>query len=90
MISFDINKIDSENWEIKTIHNCYKTIPMEDYLYCSHKKIAFRKTIGNEQKIVETFSKFVNRLHEQLLEDYNNGLIHKNDLELFKLKLGVE
>ena len=90
MISFDITRIDTDTWEIKALHNCYKTIPMEEWLYCSNKKIAFRKTIGNEQKIVDTFKKFIDRLHKQLLEDYKNGLIHENDLELFKLKLGVE
>ena len=57
------------------------------YLVYEGKKVAFRKTQGNEDKIITTFKKYVENLHNALVEDLKQGNIHENHLELVKEKL---
>ncbi len=63
--------------------------PMDKYCYCSSKRIPYRVTLGDGEKIKKAFKKYVDNLHSILIEEFNNGNIHENDIELLKRKLGL-
>lgn len=79
--------LDGNNSVIENIHNRYHIKPTNKYLCYESKKVAFRKTQGNEDKIIMVFRKYVEKLHNALLDDLKNGNIHDNHLELVKAKM---
>ena len=68
--------------------NRYLTKPTNKYLVYESKKVAFRKTQGNEEKIITTFKKYVENLHNALVEDLEQGNIHENHITLLTQKIG--
>ena len=68
-------------------HSRYLVKPTNKYNYYESKKVAFRKTQGNADKIITTFKKYVENLHKALVEDLKQGNIHENHITLLKQKL---
>lgn len=88
---FNISFILKENNGLYTLENLSKSYlinPQSEFLVYSRKSLPFRKANGNEQKIADSFEKFVVRLKEQLQADIKEGLIHENHITLLKQKLG--
>lgn len=86
-ILFRIIKVEENNYIIKNEHSRYFIKPTNKYLVYENKKVAFRKTQGNEEKIITTFKKYVEKLHNALVEDLEQGNIHENHIELLKKKI---
>ena len=86
-IMFKITKTAENNYIMENKQNRYLVKPTNKYLVYEGKKVAFRKTQGNEDKIITTFKKYVENLHKALVEDLEQGNIHKNHLELVKEKI---
>ena len=86
-IIFKITKTAENNYIMENKLNRYLVKPTNKYLVYECKKVAFRKTQGNEDKIITTFKKYVENLHNALVEDLEQGNIHENHLELVKEKL---
>ena len=87
-IMFKITKTAENNYIMENKQNRYLVKPTNKYLVYEGKKVAFRKTQGNEDKIITTFKKYVENLHKALVEDLKQGNIHKNHITLLKQKLG--
>lgn len=60
--------------------------PEQKYLYCGCRKLPYRKTTGNAEKLIAAFGKFVDRLHEAVVEEYKNNNLLDKDMELVKSK----
>ena len=86
-ILFRIIKVEENNYIIKNEHSRYNVKPTNKYLAYENKKVAFRKTQGNEEKIITTCKKYVEKLHNALVEDLEQGNIHENYIELLKKKI---
>ena len=87
-ITFKITKTAENNYIMENKQNRYLIKPTNKYLVYESKKVAFRKTQGNEDKIITTFKKYVENLHNALVEDLKQGNIHENHITLLKQKLG--
>ena len=87
-IIFKITKTVEDNYIMENIHSRYLVKPTNKYLVYEGKRVAFRKTQGNEDKIITTFKKYVENLHNALVEDLKQGNIHENHITLLKQKLG--
>ena len=87
-IIFKITKTAENNYIMENKQNRYLTKPTNKYLVYESKKVAFRKTQGNEEKIITTFRKYVENLHKALLEDLEQGNIHENHITLLTQKIG--
>lgn len=87
-IIFKITKTAENNYIMGNVHNRYFVKPTNKYLVYESKKVAFRKTQGNEDKIITTFKKYVENLHKALVEDLKQGNIHENHITLLEKKLG--
>ena len=85
-ISFEL-KDNGNDYTLINLSKCYFIKPLIDYLAYSRVEIPFRKVNGNEQKIINSFEKFVVRLKEQLQADLQADLIHDNFIELLKKKI---
>ena len=86
-ILFKITKTEENNYIMENKQNRYFVKPTNKYLVYEGKKVAFRKTQGNEDKIITAFKKYVGNLYNALVEDLKQGNIHENYLELVKEKL---
>lgn len=86
-ILFKITKTAEDNYIMENKQNRYLVKPTNKYLVYEGKKVAFRKTQGNEEKIITTFKKYVGKLHNALVEDLEQGNIHENHIELLKKKI---
>ena len=71
-------KFDNENITFSSVRNSYITKTENKYLYCEHKRVAFRQVKGDYTKILGAFSKFVDRLYMSILEDIKANNIHDN------------
>lgn len=87
-IIFKITKTAEDNYIMENIQNRYLVKPTNKYLVYEGKKVAFRKTQGNEDKIITTFKKYVENLHKALVEDLKQGNIHENHITLLTQKIG--
>ena len=88
-IIFKITKTAEDNYIMENRQNRYLVKPTNKYLVYEGKKVAFRKTQGNEDKIITTFKKYVENLHKALLEEMENNNIHDHHIELLRVKMGV-
>ena len=72
----------------EAIRNSIKHKPPqnESYLYCKYTKVSFRKTTGDAEKIIKAFTRFVDRLHNEISEQYANDNLLPDDMELFARK----
>ena len=86
-IIFKITKTAEDNYIMENIHSRYLVKPTNKYLVYESKKVAFRKTQGNEDKIITTFKKYVENLHKALVEDLKQGNIHENHIKLLTQKI---
>ena len=86
-IIFKITKTVEDNYIMENIHSRYLVKPTNKYLVYEGKKVAFRKTQGNEDKIITTFKKYVENLHTALVEDLKHGNIHENHIKLLTQKI---
>lgn len=88
-IMLEVKFYDTElnNMEISSVLNSYRIKAQLDYLYSSHKKVAFRKNKGDYKKILDTFKKYVDRLYNSILDDIKADNIHNTDIELLKKKI---
>ena len=86
-ILFKITKTAENNYIMENKQNRYFVKPTNKYLVYESKKVAFRKTHGDENKIITTFKKYVENLHKALLEDLEQGNIHENHITLLKQKI---
>lgn len=73
---------------LEAIRNSIKHKPPqnESYLYCKYTKVSFRKTTGDAEKIIKAFTRFVDRLHNEISEQYANDNLLPRDMELFARK----
>lgn len=85
-VSFEL-KDNGNDYSLINLSKCYFIKPLVDYLAYSRVEIPFRKANGNEQKIADSFEKFVVRLKEQLQADIKGNLIHENFIELLNKKI---
>lgn len=86
-ITFKITKTAENNYIMENKQNRYLVKPTNKYLVYEGKKVAFRKTQGNEDKIITTFKKYVENLHNALVEDLKQGNIHENHITLLEKKI---
>ena len=86
-ILFKITKTAENNYIIENENSRYLVKPTNKYLVYESKKVAFRKTQGNEDKIITTFKKYVENLHKALVEDLEQGNIHENHITLLEKKI---
>lgn len=76
-----------ENLTLECWSNIYLIKPENKYLYYDSRKIPYRKTTGNAEKIIKTAGKFFEKLHGLVMEDMNNEKIHENYAELVTEKV---
>ena len=86
-IIFKITKTAENNYIMENRQNRYSIKPTNKYLVYEGKKVAFRKTQGNEDKIITAFKKYVGNLYNALVEDLEQGNIHENHITLLKQKI---
>ena len=86
-ILFKITKTAENNYIMENENSRYLVKPTNKYLVYESKKVAFRKTQGNEDKIITTFKKYVENLHKALVEDLKQGNIHENHITLLTQKI---
>ncbi len=78
-----------ENLRLESNGRSYAIKPAVSYMAYGGRSLSFRKTTGDSKKILTALDKFFKKLHEQLLEDYDNDKIHNNHKTLVynKIKL---
>ena len=86
-ITFKITDNGQGNYTMEKLSSSYVIKPISEYMVYGRKQLPFRKTQGDEDKIIATFKKYVERLHEALLEDLEQDNIHENHVRLLKEKL---
>ena len=86
-IIFKITKTAENNYTIEKLDSSYVIKPTSEYMVYGRRRLAFRKTQGNEEKIITTFKKYVGNLHNALVEDLEQGNIHENHITLLKQKI---
>lgn len=67
---------------LESNHNCYFIKPGNIYLCYERRKIPFRKSRGNAEKIAENIGKSINKLYEMLKEDIKAEKIHDNHINI--------
>lgn len=67
-----------ENMTMECWANVYLIATQDRHLYCDHRKIPYRKTTGDAEKIIKSAGKFFDRLYDLVMEDVKNGNVHEN------------
>ena len=86
-ITLKIRENGENDYTMEKLNSSYLIKPTNEYMAYGRRRLPFRKTRGDEDKIITTFKKYVGNLHKALLEDLEQGNIHENHLELVKEKL---
>ena len=86
-ITLKIRENGENDYTMEKLNSSYSTKPTSEYMAYGRRRLPFRKTRGDEDKIITIFKKYVGNLHKALLEDLEQGNIHENHLELVKEKL---
>ena len=68
-------------------NNSFLTKPAVEWACYGNKKVNFRKTIGDGEKIIKTLDKFFKRLHDSIKEELEKDNIHDNFKKLVEEKL---
>ena len=84
---FRIKILGDNDFILENVNNTYRIRPNNEYLYCNYKKVSFRKTNGDINKITKSFENFIKKLIDNLKEDYNNDMLLDTDKELVAKKL---
>lgn len=82
--------LDSEvpnNARLTVSRKSYALKPPSRYFAFGTKQLAFRKTVGEGEKIVKSLDKFFSKLHAELLQDIKADLIHDNHKALLASKI---
>ena len=66
-------RCDSKNIKVK---------PENEILYCSTKKVSYRKTSGDPDKLIKSFKRFVDRLYEAVEAEYRAENLLDYDMSL--------
>jgi uncharacterized protein YunC (DUF1805 family) len=85
--------LDSEmpiNLLLESKCNSYRVKPENQYMFCGYKKVPFRKTKGNDAKLLKTIESFIDKLHASILSDIENNNILESDVTLLKTKVGTK
>lgn len=72
---------------LESTKSSFLTKPESDYLAYGRKKVPFRKTKGDADKILKTLDKYFSVLKKSVKEELDNGNIHSNFIELLKSKI---
>lgn len=75
-----------EQCELSFLGRSIMTVPTVDYLYCDYSRINVRKTVGNVDKMLKTWEKFVNNLYDETVKLYQSGRLHKNASEYYNVE----
>jgi len=75
-----------DNMTMKAYAKDIKIKPENPMFYCDRKTISFRKTSGNAEKLMQTFSNFVIRLFKAVMEEYKNDNLLAYDMQLIQKK----
>ena len=75
-----------ENLTMKALNNAIRVKPDNDYLYCSTKKVAYRKATGTAENLIKAYGKYVDKLYQLVSEEYNANNLLDFDAALFKTK----
>ena len=86
-ITLKIRENGKNDYTMEKLNSSYLIKPTNEYMVYGRRRLPFRKTRGDEDKIITTFKKYVENLYKALLEDLEQGNIHENHLELVKEKL---
>ena len=87
-ITLKIRENGKNDYTMEKLNSSYLIKPTSEYMAYGRRQLAFRKTQGNEDKIITTFQKYVENLHKALLEDLEQGNIHGNHITLLTQKIG--
>lgn len=72
---------------MEVMRKSYLTKPDISYMAYGRRELPFRKTKGTPEKILATLEKYAKKLHDQLVEDMNNDVIHDHHIDLLKSKI---
>lgn len=89
MLEVKFNDDELNNMVFSSVLNSYRVKAELDYLYSSHHKVAFRQVKGDYNKVLNAFSKYVDRLYNSILDDFKSDNIHDTDIELLKQKMAI-
>ncbi len=70
-------KVTMESWS-----NHYLVKPELPYMAYSSRKVPYRKTTGAAEKLIATAEKFMDRLHDMIVEDLAAGNVHENFIRI--------
>lgn len=82
-----IDSVLPENLQIKVLDNSYLIKPENNYLCYSSRKLSYRKTKGNADKLLKTFDKWFKKLSEELKKDIESNNIHDDHINLLNSKI---
>ena len=86
-ITLKIRENGENDYTMEKLNSSYLTKPTSEYMAYGRRRLPFRKTRGDEDKIITTFKKYVENLHKALLEDLEQDNIHENHITLLKQKI---
>ena len=86
-ITLEIRENGENDYTMEKLNSSYLIKPTNEYMVYGRRRLPFRKTRGDEDKIITTFKKYVGNLHKALLEDLEQGNIHENHITLLKQKI---
>ena len=76
-----------EMMEMKCEGGCVQTKPEKgSHLFCDYRKIPYRKTKGDAEKIIKAFDRFTERLKDAVVEDYKADNLKDHAANLVKEK----
>ena len=87
-ITLKIRENGENDYTMEKLNSSYLIKPTSEYMAYGRRQLAFRKTQGNEDKIITAFKKYVGNLHKALVEDLKQGNIHENHITLLTQKIG--
>lgn len=86
-ITLKIRENGENDYTMEKLNSSYLIKPTSEYMTYGRRQLAFRKTQGNEDKIITTFKKYVENLYKALVEDLKQGNIHENHITLLEKKI---
>ena len=74
-------KLTMENWESQI-----KIKPDSPHLFCSSKRVMYRRVQGGAEKLVAAFGRYVDRLYNAVKEEYESENLLDFDMQLITNK----
>jgi hypothetical protein len=72
---------------LESTKSSFSTKPSSPYLAYGYKKVPFRKTKGDAEKILKTLDKYFSVLKKSVKEELDNDNIHNLHIDLVKSKI---